>query len=201
MTHDQPPPPARKRGRPTAREREERRDQILDAAVRLFVAKGYQRTSIDDLVPAARVTKRTVYGYFGDKSDVFTAAVERLRDRALAAPAAAASPEPLAALAARIVATLHGDEAVGLHRLMIAEATTFPALAARFHRDGPRGYITALAGRLPGPDPEPLAEALFTLLLGEPHRERLLGLRPAPTEEEARRHARTALELLGITAK
>ncbi|WP_219514283.1 TetR/AcrR family transcriptional regulator [Nonomuraea ceibae] len=185
----------RKRGRPTADERERRRDEILDAAVRLFVADGYQGMSIDRLVAAAKVTKRTVYSYVGDKPEIFAAAVERLRRRTL--EPVAGEDETLARLATRIVFTLHSDEAVGLHRLMIAEAGGFPGLAARFYREGPDEYVAALLTRLPEPDPA-LAEALFALLLGEPHRRRLLGLLPAPTESRAREQAAAALRLLGL---
>ncbi len=190
----------RKRGRPAAGERELRSDQILDAAVRLFVAHGYGQTSVDELAAEARVTKRTIYTYFGDKSEVFTAAVERFRRRTLAD--AGPEGETLRELAARLVFVLHSDEAVGLHRLMIAECGQFPDLAARFYASGPRGYIELLSSRLPdgpgGGDRTELAEALFGLLLGEPHRRRLLGLSPAPTLTAAQDHARTVLALLGI---
>lgn len=190
----------RKRGRPTEKERAERRDQILDAAVRLFVANGYRQTSFDDIAPAARVTKRTIYAYFGDKAEVFVASVARLRSRALAA---APEQTSLADLATRIVLTLHSDEAVGLHRLMIAESGQFPELAAQFYVDGPEGYIGALTARLDGSVPAGArptrAEALFALLLGEPHRRRLLGLTAAPDLRQARRHAQHCLTLLSLT--
>ncbi|MBN0038558.1 TetR/AcrR family transcriptional regulator [Cellulosimicrobium cellulans] len=201
---------ARKRGRPTREERERRRDQILDAAVRLFVAQGFGRTSIDELAAAARVTKRTIYVHVGDKTEVFAAAVERFR---LAAVGQVADAEQsLTDLATRLVLVLHSDEAVGMHRLMIAEAPRFPELAARFYASGPGGYVELLASRLDAV-PEPAerrggrsaagaptdrAEALFGLLLGERHRRRLLDLVPAPTPTEAREHACTALRLLGI---
>ncbi|MFE9207232.1 TetR/AcrR family transcriptional regulator [Micromonospora sp. NPDC007230] len=136
----------RKRGRPTAQERERRRDQILDAAVTLFVSKGYGQASIDELAASARVTKRTIYTYFGDKAEVFTAAIESFRAAALTD--LTGRDESLAELGARLVFALHSDEAIGLHRLMIAEAVQFPGLAERFYTSGPRGYIELLATRV-----------------------------------------------------
>ncbi|MDX3006611.1 TetR/AcrR family transcriptional regulator [Kribbella solani] len=186
------PAEARKRGRPTEAERARRRDDILDAAVRLLIADGYAQVTLDDVVAEARVTKRTIYAYFGDRTEIFLAAVERLRDRTLEQPARA---DTLEQLAAKIVFALHSDEAIGLHRLMIAEARTFPELAARFYQDGPRTYIAAIDARLPEPDAV-RAEALFALLLGEPHRQRLLGLRPAPTRAAAKAHARAVLAVV-----
>ncbi|GAA4219720.1 TetR/AcrR family transcriptional regulator [Actinocatenispora rupis] len=189
------PASQRKRGRPTAAERAQRRDEIVDAAVRLFVDRGFGHVSLDDVAATAHVAKRTIYTYFGDRSDIFVAAVERLRQRTL--DLAAETSDDLATLATTIVQTLHSDEAIGLHRLMVTEAHAFPDLAARFYRDGPEAYVRALGDRLPRPDPA-LATALFTLLLGEPHRQRLLGLRAAPGRAQARAHARAALTRLGL---
>ncbi|SEL29881.1 TetR/AcrR family transcriptional regulator [Rhodococcus maanshanensis] len=184
----------RKKGRPTDAERAQRRDDILDAAVGLFVARGFAQVTLDDIVAEAHVTKRTIYGYFGDRTEVFLAAVERLRLRALRRPS---SGQDLEELATEIVFALHSDEAIGLHRLMITEAHRFPDLATRFYRDGPQAYIAALNGRLPEPDLE-LAQSVFALLLGEPHRQRLLGLRAGPDPTEAAAHAAAALRRLGL---
>ena len=190
---------ARKRGRPTAEEREQRRDQILDVAVALFVSNGYGQVTIEQIAATSRVTKRTIYTYFGDKAEVFTAAVERFRIRALDFES---GEESLEDVATRLVFVLHSEDAVGLHRLMIGESAQFPELADRFYASGPGGYIRLLAGclgeRLPPHDRDHLAEALFALLLGEDHRRRLLGLRPAPTPAAARDHARAALALLQL---
>lgn len=190
----------RKRGRPTAEEREQRRDQILDAAVDLFVSNGYGQVTIDEIATASRVTKRTIYTYFGDKAEVFTATIERFRGRALAD--FESDTESLEDVATRLVSVLHSDDAVGLHRLMIGESAQFPELAARFYASGPHGYIELLASHLRDrpitQEDDRLAEALFGLLLGESHRRRLLGLSPAPTQAAAREQARGALVVLGI---
>ncbi|GAB1817107.1 TetR/AcrR family transcriptional regulator [Herbidospora sp. RD11066] len=181
---------ARKRGRPTEEERVRRRDDILDAAVRLFLSGGFRQVTLDNVVAEAHVTKRTIYGYFGDRTEMFLAAVERLRLRALVGLAGDGTLEDLATT---IVFALHSDEAVGLHRMLVAEAHAFPGLAEGFYRDGPQAYIDALATRLPAGD---LASSLFTLLLGEPHRQRLLGLRAAPSRAEAAEHAAKALRIV-----
>jgi AcrR family transcriptional regulator len=184
----------RKRGRPTMAERAQRLDDVLDAATRLFSERGLAQVSVDEIAAAARVTKRTIYAHLGDRTDVFLASVERLRDRTVPAPVAG---ESLEELSIRIVEALHSDEAIGLHRLMVVEARAFPALARRFYDEGPEAYIRALAGLVPGADPG-TATALFSLLLGEPHRRRLLGLIPAPDAATAAEHARAALHSLGL---
>ncbi len=188
---------ARKRGRPTAEEREQRRDQILDAAVHLFVSHGYGQVTIDEIATASRVTKRTIYTYFGDKAEVFTAAIERFRARDLANLESTA--DSLLDIAARLVFVLHSDDAIGLHRLMIGEAPQFPELAAGFYASGPQGYITLLAQHLSHTAVDAEAEALFGLLLGEPHRRRLLGLTPAPTKKAAREYAERVISILRLS--
>lgn len=194
MTTTSPSAP-RKRGRPTPAEQVERGDQILDAATALFVARGLGQVTIDEIAAAAQVTKRTIYTYFGDKAEVFTAVIERFRGRAL--PEQDAERTTLLDVAAHLVLVLHADDAVGMHRLMIGESAQFPELAAAFYSSGPRGYIAILAEYLDGATAS--AEALFGLLLGEAHRRRLLGLAPAPTSAEARAHAERALDLLGLS--
>ncbi|WP_348789309.1 TetR/AcrR family transcriptional regulator [Leifsonia sp. NPDC080035] len=187
--------PERRRGRPPAAEREGRRDDILDAAVRLFVRDGFEPVTLDRIAAAAHVAKRTIYSRIGDRTEVFLAAVERLRGRALRLSPTAGLEE----LARAIVLTLHSDDAIGLHRLAIGESHRFPDLAVRFYDDGPLSYIAALRSRLPDGEAD-RAEALFALLLGEPHRQRLLGLRPAPDAPAAAAHARAALSALGLPA-
>lgn len=194
MPSTQPTVAARKRGRPTAAERAQRIDDVLDAAVRLFAREGFDQVTLDAIAAEARVTKRTIYAHVGDRTDVFLAAVARLREHTLHGVGLEGA---LQSLADQIVRTLHSDAAIGLHRLVIAEAQRFPELAERFYDEGPRRYVAALGERLPEPH-QPQAEALFGLLLGEPHRQRLLGLRPAPDDDAAAAHAAAALRLLGI---
>lgn len=50
-----------------------KRDAILDAARTLFAKKGYEETTIADIARAARVAVGTVYLYFRNKHEVYTA--------------------------------------------------------------------------------------------------------------------------------
>jgi AcrR family transcriptional regulator len=192
-------PSLRKRGRPTADERRARETEILTAALDVFLVSGYGASTVDELAAAAQVTKRTLYAYHGDKAGLFAAMV---RDLAAAVSLDAASDrDTLETLAARIVSRVHSDELVGLHRLVIAESTRFPELALILHRSGDARHIARLAGHIRaerGPAREPLAEPLFSLLLGERHRRRLLGIDPPPTPAQAAAHADAALGQLGL---
>jgi TetR/AcrR family transcriptional repressor of mexJK operon len=179
-----------RRGRPTAAERDRRRDAILDAAIGRFTAHGYGGTSIEAIAADAGVTKRTIYSWFGDLAGVLSAAVER-QHAYLIAVDTPGSAESLEDAATRLILALHSDVSVALHRLVIAESPRFPEVAAGFYAAGPARSIAFLSGHV-----GEQAEQLYTLLLGEPHRRRLLGLSAAPTPAEARAHARACLALV-----
>jgi AcrR family transcriptional regulator len=196
------------RGRPRDADRAARRDALLETAMRQFLAHGYGGTTIEVVAAEARVAKRTVYTTVGDKTDLFVAVVRRLGDRVVNAdaPDAGDAVRDLHAFGVRLVRLMLSDEAIGLHRLVTGEAAKFPDLAARHYENGPRRYIGVLAGLLGALPPEriavcaddheALAEQLFTLLMGEPHRRRMFGLEPAPTEAGAAGHVTRTLELL-----
>jgi AcrR family transcriptional regulator len=57
-----------------------RRDAFLDAAQRLMLAKGYDGFSIQDVLDATGASKGAFYHYFGAKSDLLEAIVERMAD-------------------------------------------------------------------------------------------------------------------------
>ncbi|MGD9144568.1 MAG: TetR/AcrR family transcriptional regulator [Anaerolineae bacterium] len=64
-------------GTPSKRERqrEERRSQILDAALTVFSQKGYHATNVSDVAAQAGVSQGTIYWYFESKEDLFQAAL------------------------------------------------------------------------------------------------------------------------------
>lgn len=193
--------PVRKRGRPTVSERVERPAQILEAALPVFLEHGYGKATVDQLATAARVTKRTIYSYFDGKAGVFTAMV-----RSLATTVSSDAPDgdTLESLATRIVYRLNSAELIGLHRLVIAESTRFPELAKTLHDNGDARHIARLADHIRaelGQDAALRAQPLFTLLLGEEHRKRLLGLLAPATAAEAAAHADRALALLGLSTE
>ena len=58
-----------------------RRNEILDAAERLLVTKGYEQMAINDLVEELQIAKGTVYHYFDSKQALLEALVERMVDQ------------------------------------------------------------------------------------------------------------------------
>ena len=61
------------------REREERRNHILDAAERVFLERGFDETTMDDLAGEAELAKGTLYLYFKNKEDLLADLLVRRR--------------------------------------------------------------------------------------------------------------------------
>jgi TetR/AcrR family transcriptional repressor of nem operon len=55
-------------------------DQALENAMRLFWEKGYEATSIEQIVCATGVNRASLYGTFGGKRELFDAALKRFQD-------------------------------------------------------------------------------------------------------------------------
>ncbi len=62
---------------PKVVDKEEMRNAILDAALRVFADKGYHATSVSTVAHAAGLAKGTLYIYFESKESLISAAVER----------------------------------------------------------------------------------------------------------------------------
>ena len=67
---------------------EQRREQILDAALRCFSLQGLHRTTLDDICADVGLSKGAVYNYFKSKKEI----VQALRDRSAADEEAPMSP-------------------------------------------------------------------------------------------------------------
>lgn len=55
------------------------REAILDAAQRVFLERGVSRTSLEQIAKDAGVTRGAIYWHFKDKSDLFSAMLDRVR--------------------------------------------------------------------------------------------------------------------------
>jgi AcrR family transcriptional regulator len=58
-------------------ERDARRQQLIEAATRVFARRGYAAVDVADIVAEAKVTRGTFYLYFPTKRDVFLAAIQQ----------------------------------------------------------------------------------------------------------------------------
>jgi len=49
----------------------DKREEIVQAALRVFAAKGFRKTSVEDIIREAKVARATFYHYFKSKKDIF----------------------------------------------------------------------------------------------------------------------------------
>ena len=55
------------------REKEQRRDEIIQAAEKVFFSKGFEQSTMDDIADKAELSKGTLYLYFKSKEDLHMA--------------------------------------------------------------------------------------------------------------------------------
>jgi AcrR family transcriptional regulator len=72
------------------RRRDERRGRLTSAALRLFTARGFHETSVEDIVSEARTSKSAFYEFFQSKEDCFRQLLEEEGGRLVSAVLAAA---------------------------------------------------------------------------------------------------------------
>ncbi len=65
----------------------DKRERIIDAAIKLFTRLGYHQTKLDEVARQAEIAKGTLYLYFRSKEDLFVQCLldgyERYRERAV----------------------------------------------------------------------------------------------------------------------
>ena len=128
-------------GRPTRDAAIERDQRLIEVATRLFLERGFEATSIDAVAEAARVSKPTVYGQYGDKRGLFTAVLRREIARWLAPLAAAAAEmqgdgscdgsaeERLIDLGRQLLVLNCSADSIAFSRILTAQAINFPEVA------------------------------------------------------------------------
>lgn len=158
---------------------------IRDAAARLFLEKGYQGTSMDEIAAAARLSKQTIYTHFPSKEQLFadlvlgdTERVEKFSEDLIRAfRAADGLDDGLRRVARMYAAVVIRPDVLRLRRLVLAEAGRFPELARSYYERVPERMYAVLAslfkdlsdaGRLRVADPRRAAEHFAWLILGVP---------------------------------
>jgi AcrR family transcriptional regulator len=174
-----------------------RREEILEAAVRLFAERGYPGTDMQVLADTLGVGKGTVYRYFPSKRDLFLAAADygmrRLQRRVEEAIAGVEDPLERVAVGIRTYLAFFADHPEFVELLIQERAhfkdrkkpTFFEHREARVERWRAlyRGLIEA--GRVRGVPAERITDVVSDLLYGTMFTNYFSGPRKPP-EEQAR---------------
>jgi AcrR family transcriptional regulator len=126
--------------------------RILAAARKVFLERGFEGTSIDEIAEVARSGKPTIYVRFRDKRALFTAVVtrdilSRITEFKGEAATGATIEERLTSAAVTLMHWGLDSDRIGLMRLAVAEARRFPDLASTVSRTA-RDLSTELGVRL-----------------------------------------------------
>ncbi len=161
--------------------------RILDAARKVFLERGFEGASIDEIAEVARSGKPTIYARFRDKRALFTGVMTRdilsrisaFKREAL--PTGATVDERLASAAITLLHWTLDDDRIGLMRLAVAEARRFPDLASTVSQNA-----------------RDLSTELGVHLLSELTRPDELGSLPAFAPERIATTARFLLDLVAV---
>ena len=117
------------------------REQLLDAAERVFRDRGVTRTSLAEIAAEAGVTRGAVYWHFRDKADLFAAMCERATS-----PMDALVDQAHGAAAASPLATLR-DLCVDALTRLAEDPRTQAVFEIMFHRSELAGEMSGVADR------------------------------------------------------
>ena len=115
------------------------KSRILDAAQQVFLKRGYQSASVDEIAEMAPASKPTIYAHFDGKEALFEAVIARiitgLTNFEGYEPRGRTVTDKLTSVGTELVERFLEDT-VGVTRATIAEADRFPALSRHVHEAG-----------------------------------------------------------------
>jgi TetR/AcrR family transcriptional regulator, mexJK operon transcriptional repressor len=204
-------------GRPSREEAERRRGVLLQTAMRLFLDRGFEAVSVEEIAKQAGVAKRFIYARYGDKSELFVAAIEysfvdKFEVLRSFTPSARGPEQGLYELARTLLDMLLQPDVISLRRLMFAVAPQFPdiikQLAERNRERGLGQVERSLAfyadrGEIEFPKSQTrlIVEQFFICVAGIPQRLALLEMSESPAEREQRLRLAVRLFVRGIRAE
>jgi AcrR family transcriptional regulator len=143
---------AKERGPKFRRRAQARPDEVLDAALELFIEKGFAATRVDDIAKRAGLSKGTVYLYFPSKEALLEGLVRRailpIADSALAALRDyEGDPRIVLSLVLKMLAGRIADpKVIAMPKLIFREAMGFPELAKMYRAEVLDRVIPAIEG-------------------------------------------------------
>jgi TetR/AcrR family transcriptional regulator, mexJK operon transcriptional repressor len=158
---------------------EQRRERIVRLAAPLFLKKGYDNVSIDEIIGVVGGSKATIYAWFGGKEGLFEAVVrQECRDVTMAihADATGSLEAQLTEIGQSFLAMVLSPPILEFHRLMVSIGRTFPEIGRLFYQTGPDSAYQIVAtwiakqqkeGRIIEEDPYRLAVLFLDMLIGE----------------------------------
>ncbi len=151
------------------RKRRETLKRITDAGMCLFIEKGYEATTLDDIAAVAGISRRTFFYYFKSKDDILLSLQSGMGDMIVdALQHAPRDRRPLDAIRDAIVtvcAAVPADDMIAIDRLMrSSEAVQARKQASYIQHE--RALFAALRERWPEPERETGLRLVAMLAIG-----------------------------------
>ncbi len=187
----------------------EKRTRILDGAMKVFLAYGYQRTTMDDIARAAEMSRPALYLLFRNKADIYRAIAADIMDQSVvAAERALAQPgdlaERLSGLIEDAVFSLHERLAGSPHAADILDMKNNLAadLVARWKDGLCRAIAAAIAEEVARTGVDLAARDLSPALLASLTIDGLEGMKlRIPDPQQQRRAARGLVRVVTLAVQ
>jgi AcrR family transcriptional regulator len=188
--------------------RNARRRAILDAAYDLFLEKGYEATTLSDIVGRSGGSLATLYELFESKPGLLRAMVHGQCDLvSTGMERAFCCVQPVEKTLREIADNLFEDilrpRAIALFRVVVAQCARQPELGKLLYEAGPAAgkakvadYLRAQAeaGRISVSDPQAAAQMFFQMVIGHHHHLLLMCAIDPPSKKEKEAHLDFAIE-------
>ncbi|WP_343565282.1 TetR/AcrR family transcriptional regulator [Kiloniella sp. b19] len=196
---------------------EKKRAAIMEAGTRIFLEKGFDNASMDEIAAAAEVSKRTVYSHFGSKEELFSRVMYETCEAKCAFLCSIMDldipvGEALTLLGRGFLDMLFDPQSIMMIRAMTVNAGHDQTAAQGFIEQGPKNSSRMLAdyleeqtrrGKLKVGKPDLAAQSFMSSLFGYRQIESLVveGAAPTPEEREAMVNNAVEIFLYGVVGR
>ncbi len=145
----------------------------------LFLDRGYDNVSLNEIIDLVGGSKTTIYSFFGGKEGLLDEVVRYITAEVtfgIDIGADGTLEEQLTRIGHSFLKQVLSPDVLAFHRLMVSMGRSFPAAGRLFFESGPMMAATIVAGwieknqeagRLMPGDPKKLAQLFLDMLIGE----------------------------------
>jgi AcrR family transcriptional regulator len=147
------------------------RNHIADCATKLFLARGFENVTLEDVATSSRTSKVTVLNYFPQKEDLFFNVGDRVLPLVRDALARRGRRSPIATLRALVEERVNQeapivDRSIARYWRTVTDSSSLRARALELLLLTEQGLGAQLAASIGAPEEDRLAQLIATVLVG-----------------------------------
>ncbi|MDR0569851.1 MAG: TetR/AcrR family transcriptional regulator [Clostridiales Family XIII bacterium] len=159
----------------TARGGEKRKNDILDAAEELFMTKGYEKATVNDILEIVNIGKGTLYYYYKSKEEILNAIIQRKNEEGLETAKLIAADGSLSAHE-KLFMIMFTRDGFGQKKDGFLASSTAGVSNAQMHQKALTDIVTGMAPILKDVVVQGIKEGVFTTPYPEESMEFLLAV-------------------------